>query len=115
MDFVFKKMLQYGTDGMEMHDPLLIAFTIDLFSNKSQAYTSEFADLRVENQGIYTRGMAIVDRRREKYNQKEIFFDIWNSSNANNVEIVTFYDFKSFLSNLFKTIFNIDYSETKNK
>jgi inosine-uridine nucleoside N-ribohydrolase len=115
MDFAFEKMLTFGSNGMEMHDPLAIAFAIDLFTNKPQAYTSEFGDVKVENQGVYTRGMAIIDRRskvstkvREEYKQKEKIFDVWNSTNANNVEVVTFYDFDSFIRNLFKIIFNVE-------
>src|SRR4051794_20017542 len=102
MDFAFKKTLGFcGIHGMEMHDPLAISLAIDVLSNNSQAYASELTDLKVENQGYYTRGMAIVDRRpKPSINEEEYRlleeFDIWNDYNANNVEIITSYNFEPF-------------------
>ena len=121
MDFVFKKTLDFcGVHGSEMHDPLVIAFAIDILSNKPQAYTSELVDMKVETQGIYTRGMVIVDRRPPPHSDElvkmlEELFELWNKANATKVEIVTSYSFESFISDFFKTIFNVDYSETENK
>ena len=121
MDFVFKQMVDFcGVNGLEMHDPLAIALSIDILSNKPQAYTSEFADMKIETQGTYTRGMAIIDRRQRPPSKEtdellDGIFTLWSKANANNVEIITSYNFESFVSNFFQTIFNVDYSEDENK
>lgn len=98
--------------GLELHDPATIALAIDMLSKNTQLYTSEFVDMKVEYQGIYTRGMAIVDTRPKGFSSTKSAQEalkMWND--VNNVEIINSYNGKSFIDNFFKITFNIDYSE----
>lgn len=101
-----------GTNGLELHDPAAIALAIDMLSKNTQSYTSEFVDMKVEYQGIYTRGMAIVDTRPKGFSSTKSAQEtlkIWDD--VNNVEIINSYNSKSFIDNFFKITFNVDYSE----
>jgi inosine-uridine nucleoside N-ribohydrolase len=88
---------------MALHDPSAISLAIDILSNNTPSYTSEFVDMKVEYQGIYTRGMTVIDKRPEGYSNsvKPVLevHKMWNDVN------------KSFIDNFFKTTFNVDYSE----
>ncbi|PKY19192.1 nucleoside hydrolase [Rhizophagus irregularis] len=113
IDHAFKKMQELcGTNGLELHDPAAIALAIDMLSKNTQSYTSEFVDMKVEYQGIYTRGMAIVDTRPKGFSSTKSAQEtlkIWDD--VNNVEIINSYNSKSFIDNFFKITFNVDYSE----
>ncbi|RIA92505.1 Inosine/uridine-preferring nucleoside hydrolase domain-containing protein [Glomus cerebriforme] len=115
IDYAFKKTHEYlGAHGLELHDPLAIALAIDVLSNNSQMYTSKFVDMKVEYQGIYTRGMTIVDKRQEFSNDvddelSQKAHEIWSTVNANNVELINSYNYESFISNFFKITFNVKY------
>ncbi|GES90502.1 nucleoside hydrolase [Rhizophagus clarus] len=94
IDHAFKKTQEFcGVHGLELHDPSAIALAIDMLLNNSQSYTSEFVDMKVENQGIYTRGMVIIDRRPGS-NEEPIqeALKIWSGVNANNVEVIKSYN-----------------------
>lgn len=116
IDHAFKKTQEFcGFHGLELHDPSAIALTIDMLLNNSQSYTSEFVDMKIENQGIYTRGMIIIDRRPNGFSSStepiQEVLKIWSGANANNVEVINSYDGKSFINNFFKITFNVNYSE----
>jgi inosine-uridine nucleoside N-ribohydrolase len=114
IDHAFKKTQENcGVHGMALHDPSAISLAIDILSNNTPSYTSEFVDMKVEYQGIYTRGMTVIDKRPEGYSNsvKPVLevHKMWND--VNNVEIINSYNCKSFIDNFFKTTFNVDYSE----
>ncbi|CAG8524669.1 11759_t:CDS:2 [Funneliformis mosseae] len=116
MDYAFNKMRNYyGIYSLEMHDPVAVAFAIDILTNKSPVYTSEFVDMKIETQGIYTRGMTIVDSRPKppslNLETLERDFGIWGYLYATNVEIITSYDYKFFIGDFLKRVFNVDFFE----
>ncbi|KAF9428339.1 hypothetical protein BGZ94_002737 [Podila epigama] len=54
--------------SMNLHDPLCIGFFIDIENEadiKSVGWTVEQRDIRIETEGVLTRGMLVVDRRKK--------------------------------------------------
>ncbi|KAF9330250.1 hypothetical protein BG006_006797 [Podila minutissima] len=62
---LLKRKLHYT--AMNLHDPLCIGFFIDIENEediKSVGWTMEQRDIRIETEGVLTRGMLVVDRRK---------------------------------------------------
>ncbi|KAF9318854.1 hypothetical protein BG003_010469 [Podila horticola] len=63
---LLRRKLHYTS--MNLHDPLCIGFFIDIENEediKNVGWTMEQRDIRIETEGVLTRGMLVVDRRKK--------------------------------------------------
>lgn len=59
---------RYGADHVFMHDPTAVVAV-----THPELFTYEHWNVRIETQGIHTRGMTVVDQRRESPDAANVF------------------------------------------